>query len=270
MTVGSGLAPHQDLLPIAAQTGRMPAHDPPSPATASRPRTTAQARGAQDSRRRQLLAAGLGASVLAATAAAPAGSIRLPAPARGAPAPLMESLARRRSVRAFTQDAVSLADGAELLWAAQGVSAAGDLRTAPSAGALHPLHVFLLAQRVRELDPGLYRYQPAAHALEPLGPLPAGWPTAVAGQAWITAAPLVLAIAAATDRTAARYGSRAARYVAIEAGAAAQNLALRATALGLGCVCVGAFHDDLLRRELRLAAGLDPLLLVPVGHPAAR
>mgnify|MGYP003431132971 CR=1 FL=1 len=43
-----------------------------------------------------------------------------------------------------------------------------------------------------------------------------------------------------TARTAARYGTRAERYAAIEAGAAAQNLLLQATAAGLGATLIGA------------------------------
>ena len=83
----------------------------------------------------------------------------------------------------------------------------------------------------------------------------------------LAGAPALVVVAAQPARTAARYGTRAERYVAIEAGAAAQNLLLQATALGLGGTIVGAFDDAALRRLLPLADGEQPLLIVPLGHP---
>ncbi len=66
---------------------------------------------------------------------------------------------------------------------------------------------------------------------------------------------------------ACQYGERAARYVALEAGHVAQNVCVECTALGQGTAPIGAFDDDAVRRVLRLPAGLDPLYLLPVGHP---
>jgi nitroreductase len=51
----------------------------------------------------------------------------------------------------------------------------------------------------------------------------------------------------------------------MEAGHAAQNLALQATALGLGSVTVGAFDDAAVARLLRLPSDEAPLYLMPVG-----
>lgn len=87
------------------------------------------------------------------------------------------------------------------------------------------------------------------------------------GQGWIGGAPALVVVAAQPARTVARYGARAERYVAVEAGAAAQNLLLQAVALGLGGTVVGAFDDAALRRLLPRAEGEQPLLIVPVGHP---
>jgi SagB-type dehydrogenase family enzyme len=80
----------------------------------------------------------------------------------------------------------------------------------------------------------------------------------------------VIVAAGVPRRTAARYGARAARYVHIEAGHAGQNVYLQATALGLGTVMVGAFDDGAVGRAVGLAAGEEPLWLMPVGRPAAR
>jgi SagB-type dehydrogenase family enzyme len=69
-------------------------------------------------------------------------------------------------------------------------------------------------------------------------------------------------------RTEGRYGGRAHRYVHMEVGAVAQNVAIQAVALGLGSVHVGAFRDDPVRELLELPADHAPLALLPVGRPA--
>ncbi|MGD1158442.1 MAG: nitroreductase family protein [Terriglobia bacterium] len=56
---------------------------------------------------------------------------------------LEEALARRRSVREFTREALTERELSQLLWAAQGITHAEGLRTAPSAGALYPLALYV-------------------------------------------------------------------------------------------------------------------------------
>lgn len=221
--------------------------------------------------RRGALAAGLGLTVgLGSHAGEAAATIRLAPPARGAPQSLQAAMAARRSVRRYGPQALPLDGLSELLWAGQGISNDEGLRTVPSAGALHPLELHLVARRVLALPAGIYRYVPAAHAIETVtrGDPGPGLSDAAAGQAMVGAAPAVLAIVARHAISAAKYGARAERYVAIEAGAAAQNIALKAVSLGLGTVIVGAFDDDALARVLRLTAQVRPLALMPVGVPA--
>ncbi len=52
-------------------------------------------------------------------------------------------------------------------------------------------------------------------------------------------------------------------------GPAAQNAMLEASALGLGSCAVGAFDDAAVARQLGLASGETPLLMVPVGRPGS-
>ena len=107
--------------------------------------------------------------------------------------------------------------------------------------------------------PRLSVFRPLLMLAACIGGLSAGDPDDVAARA--------LAIVARHAITEAKYGARAERYVAIEAGAAAQNIALQAVSLGLGTVIVGAFNDDALARALRLPAQVRPLALMPVGVP---
>ena len=76
---------------------------------------------------------------------------------------------------------------------------------------------------------------------------------------------MTLVITAEIAITATKYGARAERYVTLEAGHAAENVLLTATALGLGAVPVGAFDDDAVRRVLGLPRAVTPLYLIPVG-----
>ncbi len=181
---------------------------------------------------------------------------------------LEEALAHRRSVREFSADALTLPEISRLAWAAQGVTGA-EHRTAPSAGATYPLEIYLVVGNVEGLSAGVYHYRPEQHRLELVsgGDIRRALAEAAVGQAWLSHAPVVVIIAAVPERTAGRYGKRAERYVHMEAGHAAQNLLLEATALGLGATPVGAFGDAEVARLLRLQAHEAPLYLIPVGRP---
>lgn len=209
--------------------------------------------------------------------------ISLPAPDLTRGPSLGRTLAERRSVRSFTESSLSLGDVAQLLWAAQGVTQAGPapegwrsewgvwrggLRTAPSAGALYPLELYLVAGRVEGIEPGVYHYVPVDHALTAEGDCgPRELAGAALGQRAVSEAAAVVVVTAVYERTAAKYGERASRYVHVEAGAASENLLLQATALGLGSVFVGSFRDDAVRDAMQLPPDYAPLALLSVGHP---
>jgi SagB-type dehydrogenase family enzyme len=197
-------------------------------------------------------------------------SIVLPEPDREGAKPVETALEARRSVREFARTSVSLQSIGQLAWAAQGVTSRDGLRTAPSAGALYPLEVLVVASRVEGLASGVYRYVPDTHALalinEGSNDLGAKVARAALGQEWIEDAAAVFVIAAVESRTERKYGSRAERYVHIEAGCAAENLLLQAVALDLGTTAVGAFDDAAVSALLGLERGEAPVLLIPVGE----
>jgi SagB-type dehydrogenase family enzyme len=155
----------------------------------------------------------------------------------------------------------------QLLWAAQGITHPRGLRTAPSAGALYPLELTVVAGMVTDLPAGIYRYQPAGHRIVLIaqGDRRATLADAALGQSSVRKAPVVIAIAADHQKTTTKYGDRGVRYVHLEAGHAAQNLYLQATALGLGTVVIGAFSDQSVAAVLQ-SAGQQPLYLIPVGR----
>ncbi len=194
--------------------------------------------------------------------------VALPRPDPQGEVTLQKALRERRSTREFAGSPVMLADIANLLWAAHGVTGPRGERTAPSAGALYPLEVYLLAGAVAGLPPGLYHYQPGEHALAPVSAEDRRGAVAAAatGQEWLEQAPALIAVAAVPERTERKYQGRAPRYVSMEAGAVAQNIHLEAAALGLATVVVGAFSDAGVQQALGLPADQDPLLLMPVGR----
>jgi SagB-type dehydrogenase family enzyme len=181
---------------------------------------------------------------------------------------LEAALNRRESVREYTGAAVSNGDLSQLLWAAQGVRYSGASRTAPSAGALYPLELYVLAGDVTGLESGLYRYRVAQHDLIQLSREDLRRPLAdvALDQPQVKEAAAVIVLTAVVQRTAAKYGERALRYVHMEVGCAGQNIHLQAAALGLGTVFIGAFRDARLCRLLNLADGETPQAIFPVGR----
>lgn len=58
------------------------------------------------------------------------------------------------------------------------------------------------------------------------------------------------------------------KYVDMDLGIVAQSMLLRATEMGLGGICIGAFDHEPLREELNLAYA--PLLVLALGRPNER
>lgn len=205
--------------------------------------------------------------------ARPSGSkIVLEAARTDGPLSVEAALARRRSVRTFADQGLTVQQIGQLLWAAQGVTEpARGLRAAPSAGALYPIEVDVIAVGTAGLADGVYRYVPSEHALvqRRSGDLRADVRAGALDQDALAQAPLILALWGVESRTAARYGPRARSFVLLEAGHAAQNVLLQAVALDLASVPIGAFDADQLRRTLGAGRDEELLYLLPIG-PAAR
>ena len=193
----------------------------------------------------------------------------LPPPDLAGEVSVEEALQRRRSVREFAPESLSLADVAQVVWAAQGETHAGGYRTAPSAGALFPLELYVVAGDVDGLPSGTWRYRSATHDLVLVREGDVREPLAAAAlrQGCVREAPVVLVIAGVVPRTARKYGRRGRRYVHVEVGHAAQNVYLQCAGRGLGTVMVGAFDDEAVREVLGLPDDHEPFGLLPVGRP---
>jgi SagB-type dehydrogenase family enzyme len=203
-------------------------------------------------------------------------TLALPGPERfgdlGA-ASLLSLLTRRRSVRRFTDEPLSLSELAFLLWATQGVTSrpgpAVTLRTVPSAGARHAFETYLYCRRVEGLEEGIWRYLPLEHRLvfefaEP--GLGARVSAACLGQRFVGQGAATFFWSVLPARMEWRYGPAAHRVLPLDAGHVCQNLYLAAEAIGAGVCAVGAYDQRALDALLRLDGEEEFVLyLAPAG-----
>lgn len=184
------------------------------------------------------------------------------------------TLNQRKSIRSFTPRPLDEKQLAYLLWAATGVQRyerGYAFRAAPSAGALYPLETYLVLHRVTGIPAGVYHYSIQHHTLEELslGDFQRQITQAILGQTMSREAAVVLIWTAIFQRCKWKYQERAYRYIYLDAGHVAQNLALTATSLNLGSCQIGAFYDE----EVNEILGIDgvkesAIYLSAVGYPA--
>jgi SagB-type dehydrogenase family enzyme len=184
--------------------------------------------------------------------------VKLSQPQTSGGEPVWEVMAARRSRRRF-QD-ISLAEGelSQLLWAAQGITREAEghaFRTSPSAGALYPVETYVVVHDVQGIAPGVYHYAVEGHELEQLslGDYQVPIARAALDQGMAAQANVVFVWTAVFPRSKWKYRQRAYRYVYLDAGHLAQNLALAAVALGLGSCQIAALYDD----EANALLGVD-------------
>ncbi|RJP64529.1 MAG: SagB/ThcOx family dehydrogenase [Candidatus Abyssobacteria bacterium SURF_17] len=197
--------------------------------------------------------------------------ILLPKPRYDGKVSFEETIRKRRTIRSFKSDALTLSQLSQLLWAAQGITdERHGYRSAPSGGALYPLDVYAVIGKdgVRELSAGVYRYLPDGHALEKVmeGDKRAEVARASLWQDWMARAPVSLVITSEYGRITCKYGERGVRYAQIEVGHVGQNIFLQAEALGLGAGIVGAFDDNAVAQVIGALPDHEPLLVMPVGY----
>ncbi len=194
-------------------------------------------------------------------------------------ASLWRALRDRHSGRSYGGAPLTLAELGAVLWAACGVSRVADgfaFRTAPSAGGLYPIETYLVAHRAEGLETGVYHYAVLDHALEQLetAPAPELRRRAVAAALDQDIAGLcdcLVVWSAVLPRTMWKYGQRGHRYVYIDVGHIAENLALAATALGLESCHIAAIYDDEADALVGVGAPEEPVLyLTTLGRAPDR
>jgi SagB-type dehydrogenase family enzyme len=191
----------------------------------------------------------------------------------------LDVLHARKTHRTFSRRPVSVDQVSQLLgrvWGVQGwleTQEFGALahKTSPSGGARHPGEVYVLAQRVDGLEPGLYHYDSIGHRLETISTGP------VRSKAWrycerqshAREAAALFLMTAVFARTMWKYHhARAYRVVMLDAGHLCQTFCLVATWLGLGPFCTAALDDERIEKDLGIDGVNESVLYVAgVGRP---
>jgi len=171
---------------------------------------------------------------------------------------LWEVLLHRRSIREYSKVPLSMEELSNLLWATQGITVNASYpwyRTAPSAGALHPIDTYLVVNRVEGLEAGIcfLRVQDFSLEVRNKGDFSRQIARAALDQEMAQAAAVVFVWVAVIGRSRQKYRQRAYRYVYLDCGHLGQNLYLAATAMDLGCCGIAAFYDD----EVNELVGVD-------------
>jgi len=184
--------------------------------------------------------------------------IALPPPSFGQAVSIWEVMKKRRSIREFKEKPLLLSDLSQILWASQGITRevqGVSLRTTPSAGALYPIETYLVINAVSELEAGIYHYAVETHEMEQLkqGDFRIPITRTALDQEIACFANVVFVWTAIFERSKWKYQQRAYRYVYMDAGHIAQNVALSSVALGLSSCQIGALYDD----EANVLLGID-------------
>jgi len=186
---------------------------------------------------------------------------------------LYEIIRQRRSVRRFMCENLDPQVFSDIMWAGQGVTLTTEhhqFRAAPSAGALYPIETYCVINRVEGFIPGVYHYQVPYHNLVLIkeGDYGKELAQAALGQRMIDEAAFNLVWSAMIERSKWKYDQRAYRYIYLDAGHIAQNVALAAVTSGLGSCQIGAFFDGEVDRVIGVDGESEfSLYITAVGKP---
>ncbi len=203
----------------------------------------------------------------------PADGISLPLPDYRSASSIELVLKNRKTRLDFTDTALTLKQVSQILWAAQGVNVDWGDRTAPSAKSTYPLTVFLIANNVTGLEAGEYQYIPGdrtmLHQLKPIKKVEMGEALFdLLNQSSFKDIPAILVITGDMAKMAEAYGGISHdKEVFMEAGYAAQNVALEAESLKLGTNVSTNFDELKLRELITVSSGDTIIALMPIGYP---
>ncbi|MHC4663097.1 MAG: SagB/ThcOx family dehydrogenase [Planctomycetota bacterium] len=197
-------------------------------------------------------------------------TIQLPEPKMDGTISLEKAIAGRRSRRKYGERKLDISELGQMLWSGLGITGrSGKFKASPSAGARHPLNLFVAVapDKFENLDGGFYAYNEEKHDLVKLSDK--NFIPEIAENAYkqkcIFNASAVLVITIEYGRSMSRYGERGVRYSHMDAGHLGQNLYLQAETINLSTVGVGAFSDDILNHLLPVPAAHEVKYMFPFG-----
>ena len=181
--------------------------------------------------------------------------------------PLVEVLRKRDAGKVrHSKQKISLRDLSHILFCAYGkfTREKETKRVVPSAGGLYPLQIYIIAREVESLTTGIYHYSPTSYILEPVimsskKKLDVFFSEATQYQ-FLWDRSVIIVITAMTTVPISKYGSRAYRYLLLEAGHVGQNISLACADLDKSVLPVGSFNEDFFESELGLLDGNERAL----------
>jgi len=194
-------------------------------------------------------------------------TVKLPEPeTKGGPS-IWDCLRERRSIRDYKNQPVSLKELSQILWGSYGVTAREwgyYLKTAPSAGALYPIEIYVASFNVEGLKKGIYHFNPKDMTLKGIfeGDFSKEITHACLGQDFILDSAFSLILTAIPSRTTSKYRERGVRYILMDLGCIIQNIYLSLTALGMGGCIIGAFSDSAMNKIMNLNPEKELVLAV--------
>jgi SagB-type dehydrogenase family enzyme len=193
--------------------------------------------------------------------------IKLPQPSFDSKTSLEQALLKRKSIREYHNQLLTLTQVSQLLWSAYGIISSDGRRTAPSAGAIYPLILYLAVGNVENLPQGIYKYLPTTHTLTFVlaGDKRIEIAQAAYQQMWIKDSSIILLYCANFDAIVSRYQEAGKIYTYFEVGHSAQNVSLQVVSLGLATVCVVAFFPQKIKEIFNLPTNEHPLYIMPIG-----
>lgn len=190
-----------------------------------------------------------------------------------------DAIWKRRSIRKFSPKNISFETMSDLLQYSSGISnilkkendSVTGFRTYPSGGALYPLEIYLVINRVSNLSTGIYHYNVRSNYLEIIstGNLQEQIDKLHIRDQLIEESGITILVTATFKRTTYKYGNRGYRFVLMEVGHLFQNIALVAEALNLGTCDIGGYEDDELNTLLQVD-GVNEAVVgeIAVGIPS--
>ncbi len=151
---------------------------------------------------------------------------------------LFEAIKNRRSIRQFTNQAISEEMVEKLVDAA---------RMAPTAGNAQSYQLVIVRQEAQK-----QRLSKAAY-----------------GQKQLQTASIVFVVCADLKKAQESYAERGrSLYCIQDTAAVTENILLTACSLGLGTCWIGAFKEDDVKKVVNAPQDMRPVVMIPVGYPA--
>ena len=193
-------------------------------------------------------------------------SISLPLNLEKGELTLEETIAGRRSAKEFTGKSISKEQLSFILRFSAGITdEMSSLHAYPSAGAMYPLELYIVAFAVTDIENGLFHYSVHEHSLRKLasGDFRDKFSEVLFAENLIETSSAAIIISAIFHRNQIKYGERGYRMILLESGHLGQNILLSATSQRIAAVPIGGFLDDELNGILGLD-GIEEAVIYPL------